>query len=87
MEIKIVDLKQRHVDAYLREIPSGDNARNMPIGLYRSMSVRAASKAGWFELPALKPEDVDDLKPWQVIELSNSINQALEEATSAPSPS
>ena len=80
MQIKR-DLRQRDIDAYfplLRGIPVAD----LSAPEYAGQIVRAAAKIGM--IPGLAPEDVDDLKPGQVVKLSKAINEAVAEALTIP---
>jgi hypothetical protein len=81
MEVKIVDLKQRHIEAFVKEMPVGKDALNLAIPLYQGMTVRAACKAGWFIEPLIKSEDVDDMPPSQVRELFTAVIEAYNAAT------
>jgi hypothetical protein len=59
-------LKQRHVEVFVKEMPVGPDAANIPMITYRGIVVRAACKAGWYETPVFKVEDVDDMNPLDV---------------------
>jgi hypothetical protein len=87
MEIKIAELKQRHVEAFVKEMPTGKEAVDIPIVLYMGMVVRAACKAGWFIEPQFKIEEVDEMNPAEVRELGNSAMKIYSEAMGIPSPS
>lgn len=80
MEIKR-DLRQRDIDAYfplLREIPVAE----LSAPEYAGQIVRAAAKVGM--IPGLTPEQVDDMKPGEVVRLSKKINEAVAEALTIP---
>jgi hypothetical protein len=79
MEIKIVELKQRHIEAFATEMPPG---RDLPFPIFWGETVRAACKCGWFVEPVFKPEDVAEMEPGKVRELCTAVmekyNKALE---------
>lgn len=70
MEIKFIELKQRHVEAFDKERPEFDI--NRPT-IYFGGVVRAAVKAGWLELP--KIENVEEMKPGEARKLAEAILQ------------
>jgi hypothetical protein len=80
MEIKLIDLKQRHLEAFVKEMPTGDDAGKMPVIVYMGQVVRAACKAGWYLEPAFKVEDVDEMSPADVRDLSASAMKIYSEA-------
>lgn len=63
MEYEFVELKQRHIEAWSRELPKADET---PVPVYNGALVRAAIKAGWFLNCKEKPEDVNDWPPVKV---------------------
>lgn len=65
------DLRQSHFEAFEEEFQS-----ETPQGMSKTAGhvVRSAAKAGWFE-NGFKPEDVDNMKPAAVRELSRQIDQ------------
>lgn len=84
MEIKFIDLKQRHLEAFIKEMPIGDNVKETPIILYTGIVVRAACKAGWYLEPIFKVEDVDEMLPAQARELFNATMKVYSEAMGIP---
>ena len=69
MEIKLIDLKQRHLEAFVREMPVGQDVGSTPLVIYWGIVVRAACKAGWYITPVIKVEEVDDMNPNDVKDL------------------
>jgi hypothetical protein len=82
MEIKIIELKQRHVEAFVKEMPK--DAGNIPFALYQGEAVRSACKAGWFIEPVFKPEEVDEMKPADVREIFAAAMKVYSEAMGVP---
>jgi hypothetical protein len=70
MEIKFIDLKQRHLEAFVKEMPIGQDTNNTPVVVYMGLVVRAACKAGWYLEPVFKAEEVDEMSPEDVRNLS-----------------
>ena len=84
MEIKLIDLKQRHLEAFVKEMPTGQDVGQTPVAVYMGMVVRAACKAGWYLEPVFKPEDVDEMNPADVRDLSAAAMKVYSEAMGAP---
>lgn len=70
MEIKFIELKQRHVEAFASELP---DVTKVTAPVYFGGVVRAAVKAGWLEVP--KIESVEEMKPGEVRKLAEAIMQ------------
>jgi hypothetical protein len=68
MDVKFIELKQRHVEAFAIELPDADKTR---LVVYHGAVVRSAVKAGWILEP--KIENVDDLNPGDVRKLAEAI--------------
>jgi hypothetical protein len=84
MEIKLAELKQRHIEAFTLEAPRGEGAKDMPVALYQGNVVRAAVKAGWFIIPALAPEGVGELDHSEVVELFEAAMKRYSEVMGVP---
>lgn len=80
MEIKLIDLKQRHIEAFIKEMPAGDEIKSTRVVLYTGIVVRAACNAGWYLEPVFKVEDVDDMNPADVRDLFNAAMKVYSEA-------
>jgi hypothetical protein len=78
MDIKIIELKQRHVEAFVKAMPK--DAGNIPLALYQGEAVRSACKAGWFIEPVFKVEEVDDMNPADVRALFEAAMKGYSEA-------
>jgi hypothetical protein len=70
MDYKFVELKQRHIEAFHKDMPSADKV-TMPV--YNGAVVRNAIRAGWFDGWEVKPEFVDDMKPSEVRKLAELV--------------
>jgi len=68
MEIKFVELKQRHIEAFTIELPDAEKTK---IAVYYGAIVRAAVKAGWLVEP--KIDSVDEMVPGEVRKLAEAI--------------
>jgi hypothetical protein len=68
MEIKFVELTQDHVEKFLATAPDDAAKKDAK---FCGDTVRAAVKAGWFEVP--KIEDVGKLPPSDVLKLTDAI--------------
>ena len=84
MEIRD-DLRQRHIEGWtaaLRALKPEDTeaVHRLPLAEFYGVSVRAAIRAGWFGDDA-DPDDVGDMMPRDVQELSEQVWAAFEEAT------
>jgi hypothetical protein len=84
MEIKLIDLKQRHLEAFVKEMPTGQDVGQTPVAVYMGLVVRAACKAGWFLEPVFKVEDVDEMNPADVRDLSAAAMKVYSEAMGVP---
>ena len=84
MEIKLIDLKQRHLEAFVKEMPTGQDVGQTPVAVYMGLVVRAACKAGWFIEPVFKAEDVDEMNPADVRDLSAAAMKVYSEAMGVP---
>lgn len=84
MEIKIVDLKQRHIEAFFKEMPVGELMKDMPFVLYWGAYVRAACKAGWYLEPVFQPDDVAEMEPGKVRELFTAATEKFTAAMEIP---
>jgi hypothetical protein len=69
MEIKFIELKQRHVEAWTKELP---DTKTTSVIVYNGAMVRAAFKAGWFT-EMHDPLEVDDMPPGEVSKLASEI--------------
>jgi hypothetical protein len=81
----VIELKQKHVEAFYHAIPQDLTAVELFRDMLRNSGaiVRAAQKAKWFETD---PGDVDELAPGAVLELAKEVTAAYGEAI-AVSPS
>lgn len=70
MEIKFVELKQRHIEAFHAELPDISKVTGPA---YNSAVVRSALKAGWLVEPVI--EDVGEMDPGDCLELARAIVQ------------
>ena len=70
MEYKFVELKQKHIEAFSKDLPP---AEKTTMAVYNGALVRASIKAGWFDGWNVKPEFVDDMKPSEVKKLADLI--------------
>jgi hypothetical protein len=68
MEVKFVELKQRHVEAFTAETPDPEKTKAIQ---YFGDVVRAAVKAGWLESP--KIDNVDEMAPKEVKNLALAV--------------
>ena len=75
----VIELKQRHVDAFYSHLPEGEMVGRMFIDLLRNAGaiVRAAQKANWLDPD---PGNVDELKPSAVLELAKAVAEAYGKA-------
>ncbi|MBU2249812.1 MAG: hypothetical protein KKD77_23900 [Gammaproteobacteria bacterium] len=70
MEYEFVELKQKHIEAWSKELPK---AEETPMPVYNGAVVRAALKAGWFKDCKVKPEEVGEMSPAVVRKLAEKI--------------
>jgi hypothetical protein len=70
MEIKFVELKQRHIEAFHVDLPDITKVSGPS---YSSAVIRSALKAGWLIEP--KIEDVGEMDPGDCLELARAIVQ------------
>jgi hypothetical protein len=80
VDIKLIDLKQRHLETFVKEMPTGQDVGQTPVAVYMGLVVRAACKAGWYLEPAFKVEDVDEMSPADVRDLSAAAMKVYSEA-------
>jgi hypothetical protein len=77
MEVKFVELKQRHIEAFVDGMPDADKTKQ---AAYIGAAVRSAIKAGWIETPVLKADDVAEMKPRDVSGLFKQVMAQYAEA-------
>lgn len=75
-KIVLVDLKQRHLEAFL--IATKDVDKELPLQIYYGKVLQAAIDAGWITEPVI--EDVGDIKPDKVRWLAEQVIVAYSEA-------
>jgi hypothetical protein len=61
-----------------------DTNETLTMSADRGVMVKAAIQAGWILFPELKPDDVDNLKPWLVAWISQRIRELYEEVLTIP---
>lgn len=75
-KIVLVDLKQRHMEAFL--IATKDVDKELPLQIYYGKVLKAAIDAGWIIEPVI--EDVGDVKPARVRWLAEQVITAYSES-------
>jgi hypothetical protein len=70
MNYTFVELKQKHIEAWSKELP---NASETTVPVYNGAVVRAAFKTGWFADCKVKAEEVGDMSPADVRTLAEKI--------------
>jgi hypothetical protein len=83
-DIKIIDLKQRHVEEFHKLSPLPKDAQEMHPTVYAGACVRAACLAGWFDSPVFCVEDVDNMSPGRVRDLFSAAMKAYSAAMDVP---
>jgi hypothetical protein len=73
MKIEFVELKERHILAFSSAMPKDAGELRVPV--YQNAIVKAAITAGWLVSPVLKPEDVDEMKHKEVVELFRAVTE------------
>ena len=86
--MKIVELKNKHVAAWQREIKAArpgdvENIAQLPNAWFYDITIRAAFKAGW--MPDATEDQIDDLTFKQAEKLATELLQAYS-ATQAVDP-
>lgn len=75
-KIVLVDLKQRHLEAFL--IAMKDVDKELPLQIYHGKVLKAAIDAGWITEPVI--EDIGDVKPARVRWLAEQVIIAYTDA-------
>lgn len=71
MEIKFIDLKERHILAFSEAMPI--DAAKLKIPVYQNAVVKAAITAGWIIEPILKIEEIDEMKHKEVVHIFDAV--------------
>lgn len=79
MEVKFVELKQKHVEAFEADLPEAKTCKGSQ---YNGLVVKAAVKAGWLIEP--KVDDVGEMAPGTVMFLAQEIVQEYARVIALP---
>lgn len=74
IDVALVDLRQRHVEAFSVAIQPASND-NYPATKYRAAVLRAAIEAGWFVEPGIKALDIPEMPAGAVRALADWLSE------------